>query len=141
MAELDTLKVFGETSVGWCALTQPNETVDEHGNPSMRHNRFRAPDPRAPGQRVFDDPEVIELREHLRRSNGIRGLEILEPHEVDRAARIFFRDGFVVVRDLLDQDALQRWREASARVLKELLEVPGVGGRKYMAETHRLPHR
>jgi len=141
MAELDTLKVFGETSVGWCALTQPNETVDEHGNPSMRHNRFSAPDPRAPGQRVFDDPEVIELREHLRRSNGIRGLDILEPHEVDRAARIFFRDGFVVVRDLLDQDALQRWREASARVLKELLEVPGVGGRKYMAETHRLPHR
>ncbi|MFN8024670.1 MAG: phytanoyl-CoA dioxygenase family protein [Acidimicrobiales bacterium] len=33
--------------------------------------------------------------------NGISGLEILEPHDVDRAVRIFDRDGFVVVRDAL----------------------------------------
>jgi hypothetical protein len=141
MSELDKLKVYGETSVGWCRLTPPNETVDEHGNPSMRHNRFSAGDPRAPGRRVFDDPEVCRLREHLRRHNGIRGLEILEPHEIDRAARIFFRDGFVVVRDLLDADNLERFREGSARALKQILEVPGVGGRKYMTESFRLPHR
>jgi len=141
MSELDTLKVYGETSVGWCRLTPPNETVDEHGNPSTQHNGFSAADPRAPRSRVFDDPEVCRLREHLRQHNGIRGLEILEPHEVDRAARIFFRDGFVVVRDLLDQDGLQRFREACARTLKQILEVPGVGGRKYMTESFRLPHR
>jgi hypothetical protein len=141
MIELDTLKVYGETNVGWCPSTPPNETVDERGNASMRHNRFSAPDPRSPRKRVFDDPEVIRLRGHLSQNNGIRGLEILEPHEVDRAARTFFRDGFVVVRDLLDKDTLQRFREGSARALKQILEVPGLGGRKYMAETFRLPHR
>ena len=141
MNELDGLKVFGETGVGWCRLTPPNETVDEHGNPSVRSNGFNAADPRAPGNRVFDDPEVCKLREYLREHNGIRGLEIVGHHEVERAARIFFRDGFVVVRDLLDQENLERWRDGCARALKQILEVPGIGGRKYMTESYRLPHR
>lgn len=141
MSELDNLKVCGETSIGWCGLTPPNETVDEHGNPSIHPNGFSAADPRAPRSRVYDDPEVCRLREHLRHSNGIRGLEILEPHEIERAARVFFRDGFVVVRDLLDQETLERLREGCARALKQILEVPGIGGRKYMTETFRLPHR
>ena len=141
MSDLDTLRVSGETNVGWCRLTPPNEIVDEHGNPSIRDKVFDEADPRAPGQRVFDDPDVCRLRKHLRQHNGIRGLEILEPHEVNRAARIFFRDGFVVVRDLLDADGLQRFREDSARALKQILEIPGVGGRKYMMESFRLPHR
>src|SRR5579863_4391507 len=104
MSELDQLKVYGETGVGWCHLTPPNETVDEHGAPTARVNAFNAADPRAPRRRVFDDPEVCRLREHLRQHNGIRGLEIVAPDDVERAARIFFRDGFVVVRDLLDAD-------------------------------------
>ena len=141
MSELDQLKVYGETGVGWCYLTPPNETVDEHGKPTARANAFNAADPRAPRRRVFDDPEVCRLREHLRQNNGIRGLEIVEPDEVERAARIFFRDGFVVVRDLLDADGLRRFREGSAKALKQILEVPGVGGRKYMTESFRLPHR
>jgi hypothetical protein len=141
MSELDALKVYGETNVGWCRLTPPNETVDEHGNPSLSNNGFTAADPRTPARRVFDDPEVCKLREYLKQRNGIRGLEILEPHEVERAARIFFRDGFVVVRDLLDADLLQRFREGCARALKQILEVPGMGGRKYMTESFRLPHR
>ena len=29
MSELDDIKVYGETDVGWCRLTLPNETVDE----------------------------------------------------------------------------------------------------------------
>jgi hypothetical protein len=141
MNELDSLQVYGETTVGWCHLTPPNETVDEHGNPTTSDNSFHAADPRAPRRRVFDDPEVCALREHLRQHNGIRGLEILEPHEVDRAARIFFRDGFVVVRDLLDAGNLARWREGCARTLQQILQIPGMGGRKYMTESFRLPHR
>ena len=141
MSELDQLKVHGESSVGWCSQTPPNETVDESGKPSVHAKGFSAADPRAPRRRVFDDPEVCRLREHLRQHNGIRGLEILESYEVDRAARVFFRDGFVVVRDLLDADTLELFREASAKALRQILEVPGVGGRKYMTETFRLPHR
>ena len=86
-------------------------------------------------------PGVQALRDHLRAHNGLPGLEIVEPHEVERATRIFFRDGFVVVRDVLDADRLRDLRVASARMLERILEIPGVGGRKYVTETARLPHR
>ncbi|HEY0303015.1 MAG TPA: phytanoyl-CoA dioxygenase family protein, partial [Rhizomicrobium sp.] len=62
-------------------------------------------------------------------------------HEIERAARIFFRDGFVVVKNLLSPEQLATWRGASARVLKQILEIKGEGGRKYITETGRLPHR
>jgi hypothetical protein len=141
MGELDGLKVYGETQVGWCAFTPPNETVDEFGNPSIQELGFTAADPRAPARRIYDDPAVSDLREYLRRHNGMHGLEICAPGEIDRAARIFHRDGFVVVRDLLGRDHLDRFRAGCARVLKEILEIPGAGRRKYMTETGRLPHR
>ena len=46
-----------------------------------------------------------------------------------------------MVRDLLDAEALDACREASARVLRQILEIKGEGGRKYITETGRLPHR
>jgi hypothetical protein len=141
MSELENLQVHGQTAVGWCPLTAPNETVDDDGLPLVREAGTGGTDPRAPARRVYDDPEVVRLREHLRAHNGVQGVEILEPHELDRAASMFFRDGYVVVRDLLDPDALARLREGSARVLKQILEIPGAGGRKYITESGRLPHR
>lgn len=137
MSELDELKVYGETAVGWCAATPPNEFVDELGRPTT----VRVGDPRAPARRVYSDPEVIALRAALRERNGLPGLEIVEPQEVERATRIFFRDGFVVVRNLLDPVRLDQFRDGSARMLKKLLEIPGEGGRKYVTESGRLPHR
>jgi hypothetical protein len=115
--------------------------VDDTGRPFVRDRGFSAADPRAPKRRAYDDAEVCALREHLRAHNGIRGVEILEPHEIERAARIFFRDGFVVVKDVLNADQLERWRDASARVLRQILQTPGVEGRKYLTESYRLPHR
>ena len=47
----------------------------------------------------------------------------------------------MVVRDLLDADRLAAVREASARVLQAILDIPGFGGRKYVTESGRLPHR
>jgi hypothetical protein len=141
MSELDNLKIYGETTVGWCAATPPNETTDEDGRtiiPGVASGRV---DPRAPTSRRYDDPGVQALRERFRTMNGIQGLEICEPHEIERATRIFFRDGFVVVNNLLDSERLERWREASARVLKMILEIKGEGGRKYITESGRLPHR
>jgi hypothetical protein len=38
MGDLDTLEACGVTSVGWCRLTPPYATVNERGNPSVRHN-------------------------------------------------------------------------------------------------------
>ena len=141
MNELDDLKVYGQTAVGWCAATPPNEFVDADGVPFTSAGQFGEGDPRAPARRAHDDPQVVALREALRRKNGLIGVEIVEPHEVERAARIFFRDGFVVVRDLLDPARLDRFREASARTLKQILEIPGADGRKYVTESGRLPHR
>lgn len=139
--ELVSLVVYGDTDVGWDAATPVNETVDEHGKPATGQRGFGVPDPRAPKRRVYDDAEVEALRRQLQRENGIRGLEICTPDEVERAARIFHRDGFVVVRDLLDAERLAQFRAGSARALREILSVPGPGGRKYMTESGRLPHR
>jgi ectoine hydroxylase-related dioxygenase (phytanoyl-CoA dioxygenase family) len=50
------------------------------------------------------DAHIQALREHLDANNGIVGLEILDPDEIERAVRLFDRDGFVVVRDALDAD-------------------------------------
>ncbi|HEY5107688.1 MAG TPA: phytanoyl-CoA dioxygenase family protein [Caulobacteraceae bacterium] len=133
--------MYGETDVGWCAATPPNETTDEAGNLVVRDRGFSAADPRAPRRRVYDDPEVCALRDRLSRDNGIIGLEILSPDETERAARVFLRDGFVVVRDVLINEQLERFRDASARALAAILAFPGVDGRKYVTETARLPHR
>jgi hypothetical protein len=141
MDELDGLRVVGETAVGWCTATPANETSDDDGRPYVPELASGRVDPRAPRRRAYDDPEVERLRAHLKQHNGIKGLEIVEPHEVERAARIFFRDGFVVVNNLLDPETLGRFREGSARVLKQILEIPGPGSRKYLTETGRLPHR
>jgi hypothetical protein len=141
MSDESSLRVFGETDIGWCAATPANETSDEDGRPVVKTEGFSAADPRAPRRRVYDDPEVLSLREHLRARNGLPGLEMVSPHEIERARRLFFRDGFVVVRDLLDAGQLAAFREASARVLRQILDIPGFGGRKYVTETARLPHR
>jgi hypothetical protein len=141
MDGLDGLTVCGAGEVGWCAVTPPNEFVDDKGVPFAGLPASLQPDPRAPRRRAYDDPEVVALRARLRGRNGMLGLEIVAPHEVERAARIFFRDGFVVVRDVLDADRLSALRDASARVLREILAIPGQGGRKYLTESGRLPHR
>jgi ectoine hydroxylase-related dioxygenase (phytanoyl-CoA dioxygenase family) len=70
-----------------------------------------------------DDPAVVELREHLRANNGITGLEILEPHEIDRAVRIFRRDGFVVVRDALTTDQTALLRAGVDEVVSDILAL------------------
>ena len=141
MTELETLTVNGPTQVGWCDRTPPNETVDQNGEPFPEQVGFGVADPRAPGRRAYDDPQVMQLREHLREHNGLRRLEICDPDEVEHAARIFRRDGFVVVRDLLDAERLELFREGSVRVLRQILELAGFAGRKYVTETGRLPHR
>lgn len=139
--ELSRMNVFEHTEVGWCASTPVNETMDDDGKPSIQEFGFAAMDPFAPQNRVYDDPQVEALRDFLRDNNGIQGLEICEPQELDRISRLFFRDGFVVVRDLLEPNALNRWRNGCARILRDILAYPGHAGRKYITETNRLPHR
>jgi len=109
------------------------ETTPEHmnlvaGDPSCAH-----------WTRAYDDPHVAALRERLHSENGIKGLELVAPSDVKRAAALLHRDGFVVVRDVLDPAQLARIQQASARAVDDLMaDDPtcaaggGAGG---------LPHR
>jgi hypothetical protein len=141
MDELEALQVYGETSVGWCAATAPNEFVDRDGAPLDPALAQQQRDPRAPAVRAHGHPDVVALRSRLKEANGLTGLEVVSPHETARAARIFLRDGFVVVRDVLSPQQLDVFRQASARILQQILDIPGEGGRKYLTESGRHPHR
>lgn len=68
-----------------------------------------------------DDPDVVALREHLAANNGIKGLEMLTSDEVERAARIFYRDGFVVIKDALSPEQLEHLRGGCDRVTHEMM--------------------
>ena len=74
--------------------------------------------------------DVETLRRDLEANNGMPGLEILRPEEVDAAVRIFYRDGFVVVRDVLTADQVKYLRRGCEREAKALVaEDPNREGR------------
>lgn len=109
------------------------ETTPEHlnlvsGDPSC-----------ATWTRAYDDPGVSALREKLRAQNGIRGLELVAPDDVRRAAELLHRDGFVAVRDAVPADVLADIQRAANEAILDLMEEDqdcsaggGAGG---------LPHR
>lgn len=109
------------------------ETTPEHRN-------LVDGDPRcATWTRAYDDPDVSALRQRLWERNGIQGLEVVEPSEVDRAVTQFHRDGFVAVSNALDPSQLDALRQAAAEVIATITEADpegavggGAGG---------LPHR
>ncbi len=70
-----------------------------------------------------DDPDVIEQRDYLSTNNGIRGLEILEPNEIERAVALFDRDGFVVVRDALDAEQTAFLRNGVDEVVRDIVAL------------------
>ena len=78
-----------------------------------------------------DSVQLQELREFLERNNGLRGLEILEPTDVEEAVRLFLRDGFVVVANALNGEQLEYLRAGCNREIERILEVdPGrIGNR------------
>ena len=64
---------------------------------------------------------INELRAYLETNNGIKGLEFLSPDEVDKARQLFYRDGFVVVRDVLTPSQLDYIRGGCDRVIHEIM--------------------
>ncbi len=74
MSELDNRQVHGPTQAGWCSATPPNETTDDDGRHYIPELATRQVDPRAPGRRAYDDPDVEALRARLKDKNGMLGL-------------------------------------------------------------------
>ncbi|MDX2378131.1 MAG: phytanoyl-CoA dioxygenase family protein [Acidimicrobiia bacterium] len=149
------------TAIGWCDLVPPNgfsrrprDGGASNSNPAglatvvpdveiettPEHYNLVAGDPTCEGwTRRFDDPGVVGLRDQLEAHNGIPDLEVVEPHQVERAVELFYRDGFVVVTAALHGERLTDLQAATDRVVAELVEVDpdhsiggGAGG---------LPHR
>lgn len=60
-------------------------------------------------------------------NNGIVGLEVLEPHEIERAVRLFDRDGFVVVRDALTPEQTAFLANGVSEVVDEIVALDRAG--------------
>jgi hypothetical protein len=80
------------------------------------------PLPREGWTREYANENVCALREYLEENNGIKGLEICEPHEVERAVRIFHRDGFVAVQNALSPEILEKMRMTTDRAIMQAIE-------------------
>ena len=131
------------STVGWNAAVPPNgfvnrprQTAASNDNPdglatpdlyagvetTPEHRNLAAGDPTCVGwERRRDDPGVTALRETLRLNSGIPELEMCTPDQVERAAGLFHRDGFVVVTDALDARRLANLKRATERVVDEIL--------------------
>ena len=68
-----------------------------------------------------NSPEVSTLRDYLSENNGIKELEVLRPDEIEKATRLFYRDGFVVVRNALDAKQLDFLRGGCDRVIHQMM--------------------
>lgn len=142
-----------ETNNNVLGLDTPEPDIEIETSPE--HRNLTAGDPScATWERRPDDPGVQALREQLREQNGIPDLELVEPHDVERAAELFHRDGFVVVRDALTGDRFEALRRASEKVIDDILAGDpdasvggGAGGLPHRysfgtssASRHRLHH-
>ncbi len=119
-------------------LDTPEPDIEIETTPEHR-NLVQGDPTCATWERRPDDPGVVALREQLRQSNGIPDLELVEVGDVDRAAELFHRDGFVAVENALTGERLAALQAATERVVDEILAADpdgsiggGAGG---------LPHR
>ncbi len=68
-------------------------------------------------------PAVIKLRERLEDQNGVKGLEILEPDAVEHAVKLFRRDGFVVIGDVLTEEQIDILASGCDEVVSEIIAL------------------
>ena len=90
------------------------------------------------------DAAVEALRAKLAANNGMKGLEIVDPAEpgyAKRAARLFLRDGFVAVLNVLEPARLEVCRSGCIKVVRRILATDPTGGGNghpsYVHSSHR----
>lgn len=64
-----------------------------------------------------------ERRAYLVANNGLRGLEVLQPTDIDDAVRIFRRDGFIVIENALTPDQTEFLRAGVDEAAQEILAL------------------
>ena len=75
------------------------------------------------GWRNSDAQAFQQQRDYLTQNSGIKGLEWAEPHEIEKARDLFYRDGFVVVVDALAPQLLDSMRDACSQAIHEILSL------------------
>ena len=70
-----------------------------------------------------DDPSVQALRSHLLQHNGIKGLDVLSPKDIERAVARFRRDGFVVIADVLNSEQTEFLAAGCDEVAAEIVAL------------------
>ncbi|MEM7219029.1 MAG: phytanoyl-CoA dioxygenase family protein [Pseudomonadota bacterium] len=70
-----------------------------------------------------DEPKVRRLARYLESAAGLSGLEVLQPDDVERAAELFYRDGFVLVANALDDEQLTRLRAGAEREMRAIVAL------------------
>ena len=73
------------------------------------------------GWRGADPRHYQAQRDYLTKHNGIKGLQWVAAHEVEKARDLFYRDGFVVVVEALADQQLRSMRNACASAIEEIL--------------------
>lgn len=66
-------------------------------------------------------PEIQALMQHLSSHNGIKNLDILSPKDAEEAVRLFRRDGFVVIADVLNTEQIDMLKFGCNEVISEIL--------------------
>ena len=67
--------------------------------------------------------EVKERKEYLKDNSGIKGLQLFDYDELDEIVKVFYRDGFVVVREVLDSNQLDYLRSGVDREIHNILAL------------------
>jgi hypothetical protein len=79
------------------------------------------------GVHNYDSPGVVALRERLDSTAGIKGVELVDPNSepdfAQRAAQLFHRDGFVLVKDCLSPERLEAIRAGCDKVIREMVKL------------------
>ncbi len=70
-----------------------------------------------------DDARIVQLRQYLETDNGIKGLETVEPGDIERAVKLFHRDGFVVVGDVLSNEQIDFLAKSCNEVVDEIVAL------------------
>jgi len=114
------VKIGGPNQNPWGWFTELPANEDN----AARHQVGVTPNdiPRTGWTREYDNPNVCQLRDYLTENNGIPGLELCEPHEVEKAAKLFHRDGFVAVRDCLSPELLAEMKATTDRAIMQAIE-------------------
>lgn len=79
----------------------------------------------------YDPEDPSAFCDYLLANNGIKGLEVLTPSDIEHAVALFRRDGFVVIADALNGEQIDVLRSGCDEVANEIvaLDVDGRGNR------------